>query len=80
MAVWADVAGGPSGFAGGLEPVDQRRGVGEREFLGAGDAVVAEQAVEVGVPPAGDRDDGPDLAGGGGLAGPGRVDSGPGDG
>ena len=58
---------------GGLELIDEPRGVGEREFLGAGDAEVAEQAVEVGVLAAGDRDDRPDLAGRGGLADLGRV-------
>src|SRR6185312_4829257 len=63
-----------SGFGGGLELVDQLRGVGDRQLLGAGDAVIAEQAVEVGVLPAGDREDRTDLAGGGGLAGPGSLD------
>ena len=58
---------------GGLELIDEPRGVGEREFLGAGDAEVAEQAVEVGVLATGDGEDRPHLAGRGGLADPGRV-------
>src|SRR4051794_31226770 len=64
---------GRSGLSGGLELVDEPGGVGERELLGVGDAVVAEQAVEVGALAAGDRDDRPHLAGRGGLAGPGPV-------
>ena len=62
---------GRSDTRGRLERVDQLGRLLEREVLGAVDAELAEQPVEVGVLPAGDRADRPDLVLRGRLARPG---------
>src|SRR4051794_18017712 len=60
-AVTTGSAGSDPG--GGLELVDDLAGLGDREVLGARDVVlVAQEALQVGVLGAGDRDDGAHLA------------------